>query len=508
MGIQVDLLTRDKSCHQKEFIDFEFNGRHISEFGMVAVFDGDRHNFNASPEFEDETSEINGVSGQYYWGTRFKTMAKSFTLATDGITESEINEFKLHFKPGKYGKFIEDKLSCRYGWARVSNVSNFSVVPFLTKKTINIGGQEHIVEVNEYKGTAKLTFIFDDPFLYALNSKIAENNYSEDNLREAFLNNLPIENYSWSKDKEALFIGDGILNGSADSNKNISTLNFYNPSTIPTKTKLKLTFQPTFTTTRPTGNVLVFFKEIADNINNIGNQCNVVCQKDNSGEVISEFVYTSPNIVYQINKAIQVAASYYYNNLKTGWTVLGLEEALRLEITNPKVIGWATAILRIMKIPECGFYNSINDTFTTAQRTIDLRFTGATQWEKVNWLGYFNVYMLCLMANYGSASVLNENKTILEVKWDMTPYTVLFDGYNSETRMTYQYNYIDTEVRKSDVVEEKCGDMICSPYLKLDGGDSLNNEGLIKSTHSLTFLQNGAALPVSEVNLEYIYTYL
>ena len=90
----------------------------------------------------------------------------------------------------------------------------------------------------------------------------------------------------------------------------------------------------------------------------------------------------------------------------------------------------------------------------------------------------------------------------------MAPYTVLFDGYNSETYMTYQYNYIDTEVRKSDVVEEKCGDMICSPYLKLDGGDSLDNEGLIKSTHSLTFLQNGAALPVSEVNLEYIYTYL
>jgi hypothetical protein len=41
------------------------------------------------------------------------------------------------------------------------------------------------------------------------------------------------------------------------------------------------------------------------------------------------------------------------------------------------------------------------------------------------------------MANYGSASLLNESKTILEVKWDMAPYTVLFDGYNSETYMTY-----------------------------------------------------------------------
>ena len=54
----------------------------------VAVFDGDRHSFNASPGFEDETSEVNGVNGQYYWGTRYKARAKAFTLATDGMTEA------------------------------------------------------------------------------------------------------------------------------------------------------------------------------------------------------------------------------------------------------------------------------------------------------------------------------------------------------------------------------------------------------------------------------------
>jgi hypothetical protein len=55
---------------------------------MVAVFDGDRHSFNASPGFEDETSEVNGVNGQYYWGTRYKARAKTFSLATDGMTEA------------------------------------------------------------------------------------------------------------------------------------------------------------------------------------------------------------------------------------------------------------------------------------------------------------------------------------------------------------------------------------------------------------------------------------
>ena len=63
MGLQVDLLTKGKSCHAKEFIDFEFNGKHISEFGLVVVSDGDRHSFDASPSFDDETSTVNGVSG-------------------------------------------------------------------------------------------------------------------------------------------------------------------------------------------------------------------------------------------------------------------------------------------------------------------------------------------------------------------------------------------------------------------------------------------------------------
>jgi len=44
----------------------------------------------------------------------------TFSLATDGMTEAQVNAFKLHFKPGKYGKFIEDKLSSRYGYARIS----------------------------------------------------------------------------------------------------------------------------------------------------------------------------------------------------------------------------------------------------------------------------------------------------------------------------------------------------------------------------------------------------
>jgi hypothetical protein len=174
-----------------------------------------------------------------------KTITKSFSLATDGMTETEVNAFKLHFKPGKYGKLIEDKLACRYGYARISNTSSFSVVPFIKKKEITIGDKKHIVEINEYKGTAKLTFVFDSPLWYATNSKISSTEeLSSDKLREVILNGIPIEGHSWSSSQGALFLGDSILNNSGTANKNKDLIKFYNPSTASTKTRMSITFTP------------------------------------------------------------------------------------------------------------------------------------------------------------------------------------------------------------------------------------------------------------------------
>lgn len=503
MGVQVDLLTRDKSCHEKEFIDFEFDGKHISEFGMVAVFDGDRHSFDASPSFEDETSEVNGVSGQYYWGTRMKTITKSFSLATDGITEAQINAFKLHFKPGKYGKFIEDKLACRYGWARVSTTSTFSVVPFIVKKEITINGVKHVIEVNEYKGSAKLTFVFDDPYFYATNQSIFADSLNEETLRESLLNGLPIEGYSWPAGQGPLFIGKAILNNNSSANLNKSSIQFYNPSTAPTEVKLSLTFMPTFTSSSI--NNPVYFTEIADNINGAIVQHNTVNQY-NTDKLISSFYYTSPNIIYQTNRAIQIAANYYLQHSKDAWIVTDLEEALRLDITNPKVIGWATAILRIMKTTE--LYDSSTGCFNESIRSIDASLIGAINKVNANWFAYFNYYMLCIIANHGDIPSSDSGNTLLETIWQTQSYTVHFNSELSETTMDYSYNTIITSLNKIEVSEEKCGDMICSPYLKLDGGDSLDNTGIITSTHTLEFIQDRAPKQIPEVNLEYTYTYL
>ena len=130
MGIQVEELTRNLMPWGKEYIDFSFAGRHISEFGLVAVTSGDRYQFAGSPQFEDETSNVNGVWGQYYWGTNFKTKTYSYSLATDGMTERQLEDFKYHFRPGHYGQFYEDAWFDRYCYVRIKAVVDFSFIPF------------------------------------------------------------------------------------------------------------------------------------------------------------------------------------------------------------------------------------------------------------------------------------------------------------------------------------------------------------------------------------------
>ena len=492
MGIQVEQLTKNKTCHQKEFIDFEFNGKHVSEFGMVAVFDGDRHSFNASPGFEDETSEVNGVNGQHYWGTRYKARAKAFTLATDGMTEAQINAFKLHFQPGVYGRFIEDKLANRYTMARVSSEVTFSVVPF--KTTATILGQT--IEVNEYKGEAKITFVFDDPFYYATESYV--DSLAETNVRAMYINGTP-RTASWRGSSSICWIGEGnALNTSGLVSApfhSTGALTYYNPSVGKTDTKITMTFQPLFSGT----NFPIYFNEIADSINspNSALKCNRIVSYGHNYINDSYFYYTSPNVIFQINRAIQIA--YEYAAANSVPNMVDLEELLRLEIVNPKVMGWAASVLRIMNAKSFVDDKGIFTDSTIQVQTVVIKY--------VNWLQYFNIYMLCMLATCttgAQGSYHLENAT-----WSFNPYTVTFDGINSQTTMSYKYNAITANLENYQVVEEKCGDMVCSPYLQLEGGDVLDDNGYIYTTHDLEFKKGDNDTMMNyHASLYYKYTYL
>ena len=543
MGIQVDLLTRGKTAHEKEFIDFEFDGRHISEFGLVAVFGGGRHSLNAIPEFEDETTEVEGLGGQYFWGSRYKAKTRTFTLHTDGMTEAQLNDFKKHFQPGKYGKFIEDKLACRYGWARLSQAVTFNVVPF--KTTIQFLGRD--AEVNEYKGEGTISFVFDDPFSYSTINYIKKSTgpLNDEELRMIYLNNIPFDardedgniiEVSWRKDsignRYPLSMGGGrsavnvnVIGADWRANDKDGRWYYYNPSNIETKAKLSISLRYSFTSKDITKELTpIYFNEVADSIN--GEGYNLISSykpeyNSNKQEVdttkMGEFRYTSANVTNQINRAIQIAKDFYtYHSAAGTWNVVELEETLRREIVNTKVMAWAASVLRIMMTKT--FYKEDTGCFLNNETiVVDLsRIMGsdAPSASALNWFYYFNIFMLCMLANCSNTesyhledNAYNFNVGNFGKTW---VYTIIFDGINSETSIKYSYNSIvSQELTKIIDWEEKSGEMMCSPYLKLDGGDTLNAEGGYGSCHYLIFEKsNGATVSPVSAALEYTYTYL
>lgn len=537
MGIQVQELTHGLMPWQKEYIDFSFAGRHISDFGLVAVTSGDRYSFKGSPEFQDETSTVNGVWGQYYWGTNFKTITYEYSLATDGMTERQFEEFKSVFQPGKYGQFYEDTWFNKYCYARVSKVVNFTFIPF--QEEVEVAGVKFQGRI--YKGECKLTLIQDRPFKYSfyqvLDSKISDLHTLNDNgeaaVRMMYYNNIPAID-SWEKNEKCC-IGSWMslpAKGGTDTDnlfRKRKYIPYYNPSTL--FSEAELTFTINRTTTEP--NLIewepVYFNEIYDSITNPSAPYNIIGLTDSISrkeaidsffgrKIKKEFKYSNPEVSSEVNKAIFTAWQFYSEN-KNG-ALADLQERLQENLINGKVMLWAIRILQkiqnnsdfycpensdtllideamsqmeIEPVEEMAalekstiyFYSSSNNQapvevndipgcLRTTKVPADISLISKKQkTAEVDWFGYFNLMMLMLFAN----CAYNEQEDILtpNIFTGFYPYTLHFNGEKGQAFVSYKINELNSDsiITTKEILEENCSNIIASDYLKVEGGDSI-----------------------------------
>ena len=478
MGIQVTELTQGKDPWKKEFIDFEFDGRKVSEFGLVVAFGGDRLALPAFPEFEDETSDINGATGQLYWGTRFKTLKRTFNLVTDGMTEEQLRDFRVHFSPGKSGKFVEPHLLGRYSYCRVSEVQNFELIPF--KKDITF--LERTFTTNEYKGEINITLCWDKPIFYAEDNYIDLDNSKnpEQDIRKIYVNGIPTKT-SFSglhlgKDKPktyAGYIGGGLWteDSKITTSHKTSEIQFpyYNPSTYPKEPDItiKINLSQTISNQDANKQYPKYYYLTRDLVNkqdfgkiSLSSQAKLVNNTITTEDLIwnNAFSFTSPNVVFSVNKAIEIAYSY------TGTALGEFETMLQTEISHEKVLTWAIRGLADIGSEEGGFKEK-NDSGV-----------------KIDWRKEFNKHML---------GFFNTSELL----------TILFNGEKMETIVTYTGKNAKGNF---EYQEEKSGNVACSPYLKLVGGDSLGNDGKIKSCHFMK-IENVSGFSSISLNYEYCY---
>ena len=101
-------------------------------------------------------------------------------------------------------------------------------------------------------------------------------------------------------------------------------------------------------------------------------------------------------MIYSINKAISMA----YNFVESGDLILNnFEEQLRLEIVNPKVMGWAATILRIIST-KTEYYDMTTGNFGNGTLPVNCSYINMSNSMNLTWAQYFNVFMLYMLAHH------------------------------------------------------------------------------------------------------------
>lgn len=168
---QVYQVTHDGDKYlpfmNRSFISFSYGGKNIEEFNLIATIDGNRMQRNAYSSFDDLTTIYDALNGQFYWGTYYHTNNLSLTLSTDGMTQVELDNFRHWFMGGKAKELILSEHPNRAIMARVSDPPALKLLPFEKRVNMQIQDKTYTTSTTLYKGEIILNFVMDEPFWYA-----------------------------------------------------------------------------------------------------------------------------------------------------------------------------------------------------------------------------------------------------------------------------------------------------------------------------------------------------
>lgn len=151
----------------RSFISFSFDGKNIEDFNLIATINGDRLQRKGYSEFEDLTSNYTVMDGHFYWGTHYTNHELDFELATDAMTQNELDSFLRWFSAGKVRELILSEHPNRAVQARVSAAPELHLLPFEQQTIKKIAGQDYKTSTTLYKGEITLTFIMEEPYWYS-----------------------------------------------------------------------------------------------------------------------------------------------------------------------------------------------------------------------------------------------------------------------------------------------------------------------------------------------------
>ena len=446
----------------RSFISFTFGGKAIEDFGLIVVNSGDRLERKAYADFNDLTSTYDTLNGQIYWGSNFSASQLDLALATDKITEQQIDNFKEWFAPGCEKELILSEHPNRAILARVSVAPTLSFLPFEEKTSIKINGSFYETSTTLYKGEVQLSFIMDEPHWY---SKL---NYmptylNKKTLKELDFNAEDVDKINSLQDKDMIkiMLEDGIPHQSVLIGDNESTF-FLG------------------------GNILITEKAIVNIAEINKTHIGITTSSSNGLEVnsnINQYLFYSgtaisrPTIQFEM---LPVFNGYYISNPKnliqnpslTQLSTFTIGDKT-LKFTTPSILtGYNQAITILSNV----IGKSITMVITELRDKINEKYSRAWAIGCLNALGEDTI-----LNSSNQTTLLNNMKSFVNTSF---PMVFSINSKTGEATGTFSVKVLRTAATSINnasyqLVEENVGDMICSDYLTIEGRNYLNSDGEI-----------------------------
>ena len=459
----------------RSFISFTYGGKAIEDFNLIATIDGDRLSKQLYASFEDLTTQNDVMDGQYYWGTHFNANSLSFKLATDEITQIQLDNFKQWFKPGIERELILAEHPNRAIMARISEPPNMEMVPFEKQVTYKLNNLNYNTSTTVYRGEITLTFIMDEPAWYAkinymptyinkITLKEVENITKEndveslndpDMIKIMLEDNIPHQSIL----RKNLFLGGnhlvqtearvgeaevevtriGIVTIESEGLElyENSPIYFFYSGNAKSYPILKFSFKPIIAST---SNYIYYPR---NNISSTNYPFSTIRIKNTNNTTVKTFKYTTPSIFTGYNQAMTI-----FWHADDGYTVVDIINQLTEKVTEKYSRAWAIGCVKAINKNGILTVEDRKNLFTNMKKFIFEENETETGWVANNDV------TITVNSKTGEATGKFYVK-VLGVK-----------------------DTIDT-VNTFTLVEENVGDMILSDYLTIEEQNHLTNEGTL-----------------------------
>ena len=151
--------------HVGDFLSFWIDDTHSSDLGLTRVSDGSRYTKTLLPSFKDETAEVPGGDGTYYYGSRYEKKEIPIKVAFDNLNEEQFRKIAQLLGDKQIHRLVFDEEPYKEYVVKIASPPEFKYLCFDEyEECLNKDNKKEKKIVRIYKGDADLKFVCYDGY--------------------------------------------------------------------------------------------------------------------------------------------------------------------------------------------------------------------------------------------------------------------------------------------------------------------------------------------------------